>query len=79
MIGYLLPSFTLNRNEWGQGLEIYEDGGGDSHSAVVKPPKMKHVPPKKLLDLVSTIVSVHPFLSQHLWKSFAPHPSVVAS
>jgi hypothetical protein len=39
VIGYLLPSFTLNRNEWGSGLEIGVDG--DSHSAVVKPPKMK--------------------------------------
>jgi hypothetical protein len=24
VIGYLLPSFTLNRNEWGSGLEIPE-------------------------------------------------------
>jgi hypothetical protein len=38
---YLLPSFTLKRKERGSGLEMPVDGGGDSHSAVVKPPKMK--------------------------------------
>ena len=54
VIGYLLPSFTLNRNEWGQGLLIPDHE--DSHSAVVKPPKIKPF-------VVSTIVSVHPFLS----------------
>jgi hypothetical protein len=37
VIGYLLPSFTLNRNEWAESLEVYKR---DSHSAVVKPPKM---------------------------------------
>jgi hypothetical protein len=40
VIGYLLPSFTLNRNEWGEGLEI-PGKGEDSHSAVEKPPNMK--------------------------------------
>ena len=68
VIRYFLPSFTLNRNEWGQGLRSHED----SHSAVVKLPKMKSL-------VVLTIVRVQPFLSQHLWKSVSFHPSVVAS
>jgi hypothetical protein len=33
-----MPSFTLKRNEWGEGLRI--EVGEDSHSAVVKAPKM---------------------------------------
>ena len=36
----MLPSFTLNRNEWGSRLEKSLPIGGDSHSAVVKPPNM---------------------------------------
>jgi hypothetical protein len=70
--GYLLPSFTLNRNEWGQRLGIGGHEGWDSHSAVVKPPKMKS-------SVVSAMVRVQPFPSQHRWKSSDFHPSVVAS
>jgi hypothetical protein len=70
VMGYLVPSFTLNRKEWGSGLEIL--GDEDSHSAVVKPPKMKSF-------VVSTIVSVHPLLSDFLWKSLFFHPYVEAS
>ena len=40
VIGYFPPSFTLNRNDWGEVLQINKDGG-DSQSVVVKPPKMK--------------------------------------
>ncbi len=72
-MGYLLPSFTLNINEAGHGLEIYVNlPFGDSHSAFAKPPKMKP-------SVVSTIASVHPFQSQHLWKSEYFQPSTLAS
>jgi hypothetical protein len=40
VIGYLLSSLTLNRNEEESGFEIGKKVE-DYHSAVVKPPKMK--------------------------------------
>jgi hypothetical protein len=67
-IGYLLPSFTLKRKEQGSGFEMYQD----SHSAVVNPPKMKPA-------VVLMMIRLHPLLSQHLWKSYRFHPSVLAS